>query len=186
MLEVDRSRLRFDGGVLGTDRNGQNGAFFEPGGSIDVDDTNDALEALGLWDIWAKLEPTLFVEPWWCDDFCVAQHCVAAHRLGLSLSACEEEEPPARPPKPTDTAPPPPENSSPWHCNDGEDNDMDGWVDCDDPDCESSEFCTEWVEDGDCSDGIDNDGDGLVDCDDSDCVEADDCEIPSNEDPECR
>lgn len=104
--------------------------------------------------------------------------------LGMSLFACEEEEAPVRPPKPPDTAQPPPESSSPWHCDDGEDNDLDGWVDCEDPDCETSEFCTEWVEDGDCGDGEDNDGDGLVDCEDSDCDEAEGCEESLNEDPD--
>jgi len=44
----------------------------------------------------------------------------------------------------------PPES---WRCTDGRDNDCDGVIDLDDPDCQSDEVC----------DGEDNDGDGLVD-----------------------
>ncbi len=69
-----------------------------------------------------------------------------------------------------------PESASPWHCGDGVDNDLDELVDCDDPDCEDSAYCTEWVEDGDCSDGEDNDSDGLVDCEDADCADSEACE----------
>jgi hypothetical protein len=62
-------------------------------------------------------------------------------------------------------------------CDDGYDNDFDGLVDCDDPDCEGSAECVEYVppEDGVgvgyeiCDNYIDDDNDGLVDCDDPDC-----------------
>ena len=47
-------------------------------------------------------------------------------------------------------------------CGDGEDNDLDGDVDCEDSDC--AEECIEI-----CDDVEDNDLDGDVDCDDSDC-----------------
>jgi hypothetical protein len=78
-----------------------------------------------------------------------------------------------------------PESASPWQCSDGEDNDQDGLIDCEDPDCEDSEDCTEWVEDGDCSDGVDNDEDGLTDCDDEDCADAEECaQSSAAEDPE--
>jgi len=53
-------------------------------------------------------------------------------------------------------------------CDDGIDNDLDGLIDCFDPDCNGSPNCFE----GDsvtCSDGIDNDGDGATDCADPDC-----------------
>ncbi|NRA75235.1 MAG: hypothetical protein HRU16_04780, partial [Planctomycetes bacterium] len=53
-------------------------------------------------------------------------------------------------------------------CDDGIDNDLDGLIDCFDPDCNGSPNCFE----GDsvtCSDGIDNDGDGAIDCLDPDC-----------------
>lgn len=50
-------------------------------------------------------------------------------------------------------------------CTDGQDNDCDGLVDCDDSDCEAA--CFEL----DCSDGQDGDGDGDIDCDDSDCAD---------------
>jgi hypothetical protein len=51
----------------------------------------------------------------------------------------------------------------PEACGDGRDNDGDGKTDCEDADC-WGETCTEL-----CDDGNDNDGDGLVDCDDLDC-----------------
>lgn len=50
-------------------------------------------------------------------------------------------------------------------CTNGIDDDGDGLIDCDDPDCGGVGTCPEIQ----CSDGIDNDGDGLVDCLDSDC-----------------
>jgi len=56
-------------------------------------------------------------------------------------------------------------------CDDGIDNDGDGFVDCDDQDCYETATCNPTVEI--CDDGIDNDGDGFVDCDDVDCF--DDC-----------
>ncbi|RUA22564.1 MAG: hypothetical protein DSY79_03210, partial [Chloroflexi bacterium] len=52
--------------------------------------------------------------------------------------------------------------------DDGIDNDLDGLIDCLDPDCNGAPNCFE----GDsvtCSDGIDNDGDGAIDCFDPDC-----------------
>ncbi len=53
-------------------------------------------------------------------------------------------------------------------CDDGIDNDADGLIDCDDPDCFADPDCQGETED--CTDGIDNDGDGLIDCDDPDCA----------------
>ena len=58
-------------------------------------------------------------------------------------------------------------------CDDGEDNDGDGLVDCDDPDCADDPNCQ--GDDEDCNDGVDNDGDGLVDCDDPDCEDDPNC-----------
>jgi len=76
-------------------------------------------------------------------------------------------------------------------CDDGIDNDGDGYIDCDDfdcPPCDGGEVCDDGIDnDGDgyidcddfdcppcdggevCDDGIDNDGDGYIDCDDFDC-----------------
>ncbi|MFT4622488.1 MAG: hypothetical protein ACI8PZ_001144 [Myxococcota bacterium] len=48
-------------------------------------------------------------------------------------------------------------------CTDGLDNDLDGLRDCADPDCDGR--CVE-----DCTDGRDNDGDVYIDCDDADCI----------------
>jgi hypothetical protein len=58
----------------------------------------------------------------------------------------------------------------PTTCNDGVDNDADGFTDCDDFDCMNT--CDPGTgEDNDaaCSDGIDNDGNGLTDCLDFNC-----------------
>ena len=51
-------------------------------------------------------------------------------------------------------------------CADGIDNDGDGSIDCDDPNCASDEAC---LEPEICDDGVDNDGDSYIDCDDWDC-----------------
>lgn len=58
-------------------------------------------------------------------------------------------------------APPPFESN----CNNGIDDDGDGLVDCDDPDCDKSNQCTVEI----CDNGIDDDGDGWADCSDSEC-----------------
>ena len=57
-------------------------------------------------------------------------------------------------------------------CDDGEDNDGDGWVDLDDMGCEDQLDDSE-EDDGstECSDGVDNDGDTLIDAEDPDCVD---------------
>jgi uncharacterized protein (TIGR03790 family) len=61
-------------------------------------------------------------------------------------------------------------------CDDGVDNDCDGSVDCDDPDCDADQNCvnacvpTSTKENGRrCRDGLDNDCDGLRDAADPDC-----------------
>lgn len=56
-------------------------------------------------------------------------------------------------------------------CSDGVDNDGDGFTDCDDFDCEEDAACKET----DCTDNIDNDGDGFTDCDDPDCANDPNC-----------
>lgn len=57
-------------------------------------------------------------------------------------------------------------------CTDGEDNDEDGLLDCQDPDCEGIGCCSAaGPEDNDqaCSDGCDNDANGYLDCKDYGC-----------------
>ena len=49
-------------------------------------------------------------------------------------------------------------------CGNGQDDDGDGLTDCEDPDCWVNGQCPEI-----CGDGIDNDNDGYTDCEDSDC-----------------
>ena len=49
-------------------------------------------------------------------------------------------------------------------CNDGLDNDGDGFTDCGDFDCSNTT-----LKECNCSDGLDNDADGFSDCNDSDC-----------------
>lgn len=60
-------------------------------------------------------------------------------------------------------------------CANGVDDDGDGLVDCDDPDCDDYPACNPPVEEI-CDNGIDDDGDGLVDCDDPDCQDFKGCE----------
>ncbi len=54
-------------------------------------------------------------------------------------------------------------------CDNGVDDDGDGYADCADRDCQIFAHCLGMVE-LDCSDQLDNDGDGYVDCEDQDCV----------------
>ena len=64
-------------------------------------------------------------------------------------------------------------------CTNGEDDDDDGLVDCEDPDCATHDSCADNAEI--CNDGIDNDEDGLVDCLDEDCADHPDCVGPSED-----
>jgi hypothetical protein len=64
------------------------------------------------------------------------------------------------------------------HCDDGLDDDQDGQIDCEDPDCTQRKACQE----SDCDDGLDNDGDELIDCEDSSCSSSVPCtELCANE-----
>ncbi len=58
-------------------------------------------------------------------------------------------------------APPPFESN----CSNGIDDDGDGLIDCEDPDCYTSNSCTVEI----CDNGIDDDLDGWIDCSDSEC-----------------
>jgi hypothetical protein len=60
----------------------------------------------------------------------------------------------------------------PEQCNDGIDNDEDGKVDLEDPDCTSSSDDSEGT--AQCADGRDNNGDGTIDLDDPGCTDAED------------
>jgi hypothetical protein len=67
-------------------------------------------------------------------------------------------------------------------CTDGIDNDLDGYIDCEDVDCIGDEACSmvalyAVVQPEDCTDGVDNDGDGWIDCDDEDCFEDPACSV---------
>jgi hypothetical protein len=56
------------------------------------------------------------------------------------------------------------------NCSDGLDDDGDGLIDCDDPDCLSAWDCSiVGNRELDCTDGVDNDSDGVADCEDADC-----------------
>jgi hypothetical protein len=76
--------------------------------------------------------------------------------------------------------PPPAEN-----CADGVDNDEDGLIDCDDPDCLEDPECQVPPPPPppaeNCADGVDNDEDGLIDCDDPDCLEDPECQAANLE-----
>jgi hypothetical protein len=67
-------------------------------------------------------------------------------------------------------------------CDDGIDNDGDGFTDCADRDCGTEPGCKET----NCTDGTDNDGDGFADCDDWDCQGTAACPVPvENSDALC-
>ncbi|MEQ1565734.1 MAG: hypothetical protein ABMA64_08865 [Myxococcota bacterium] len=61
-------------------------------------------------------------------------------------------------------------------CTDGEDEDLDYWWDCGDPDCDLDPACFE-----DCANGSDDDGDGRVDCADGGCAADPTCAVPCPE-----
>jgi len=64
-------------------------------------------------------------------------------------------------------------------CDDGIDNDLDGLIDCADPDCTGVGLCGPEI----CDDGFDNDGDGLVDClDIADCLGTPACPFTDGDD----
>ncbi|MFC1482318.1 hypothetical protein ACFL51_00780 [Myxococcota bacterium] len=74
------------------------------------------------------------------------------------------------------------EQVTPEVCDDGVDNDADGFTDCDDYDCRYEPECMET----ECADGLDNDGDGDTDCDDQDCLGTVECPAPAeNSDALC-
>ncbi len=63
-------------------------------------------------------------------------------------------------------------------CYDDKDNDQDGLMDCDDPDCFDSINCKKYEN---CNNGIDDDGDGLIDCrEDPDCKGDIVCKMPES------
>ncbi|MDP2161083.1 MAG: hypothetical protein Q8K02_11410 [Flavobacterium sp.] len=57
-------------------------------------------------------------------------------------------------------------------CNNGIDDDGDGFIDCADFDCNESPFCAVEI----CDNGIDDDGDGFTDCEDFDCNDFPGCD----------
>ena len=59
-------------------------------------------------------------------------------------------------------------------CNNAQDDDEDGQVDCGDPDCAADPACTEV---GQCTNAMDDDADGFIDCADSDCAADPACAI---------
>ncbi|MFC1768671.1 NosD domain-containing protein [Nanoarchaeota archaeon] len=77
----------------------------------------------------------------------------------------------------------PGEGGQPGTCNDGQDNDQDGAVDCEDDECWEAPECQgpepgEGGQPGTCNDGQDNDQDGAVDCEDDECWGAPECQGP--------
>ena len=63
------------------------------------------------------------------------------------------------------------------YCTDGEDDDTDGAIDCEDQSCWASLMC---LFEHDCNNGIDDDEDGAEDCADDDCAEHPDCYVESD------
>jgi predicted CxxxxCH...CXXCH cytochrome family protein len=66
----------------------------------------------------------------------------------------------------------------PEECTDGIDNNDNGLIDCDDPDCDY-DFACAGLQPEVCGDCVDNDGDGLVDCTDPDCGDDSACTFDS-------
>ncbi len=62
------------------------------------------------------------------------------------------------------------------NCADGRDDDVDGYVDCEDDDCARSSVCLPRFE-SNCSNGADDDSDGATDCEDPDCAGIPPCNI---------
>ncbi|MEO0602499.1 MAG: hypothetical protein AAF211_13740, partial [Myxococcota bacterium] len=58
------------------------------------------------------------------------------------------------------------------NCGDNTDNDADTLIDCDDPDCATDPICVGEVV---CNDGLDDDSDLRIDCFDDDCIASPDC-----------
>jgi hypothetical protein len=54
-------------------------------------------------------------------------------------------------------------------CQDGIDNDENGFPDCEDFSCQDFDICPKENTDELCSDDVDNNGNGFTDCDDFDC-----------------
>ncbi|MEC9476537.1 MAG: hypothetical protein VX764_05805 [Planctomycetota bacterium] len=65
---------------------------------------------------------------------------------------------------------------NPENCSNGTDDDGDGQIDCEDPDCDLDPNCVTPPEN--CSNGSDDDGDGLADCNDPDCAADPNCQAP--------
>lgn len=69
-------------------------------------------------------------------------------------------------------------------CEDGQDNDGDGLVDCADSDCTPLVICAQHYTGENtsaaCQDGVDNDGDGSVDCVDMECHDFISCSSPQS------
>jgi S-layer homology domain len=64
-------------------------------------------------------------------------------------------------------------------CDDGVDNDLDGYLDCEDNDCWQTDACDVPDVESLCDDGVDNDDDGAVDCADADCAAYPVCQTAS-------
>jgi len=66
-------------------------------------------------------------------------------------------------------------DEAPEVCTGGVDEDLDGAIDCADPDCEGDAACASAER---CDNGVDDDLDGAIDCDDTDCDTAPACVEP--------
>jgi hypothetical protein len=80
--------------------------------------------------------------------------------------------------------------NNPADCSDGMDNDGNGLVDCNDPNCAILKICHDGAAAAQpvpentmqaCSDGLDNDGDSFIDCADQDCSALTVCAKPGGE-----
>jgi hypothetical protein len=92
------------------------------------------------------------------------KYLTALALLGLGFSCSTFEDPPAE--------------GSDLTCADGNDNDLDGLIDCADPSCAQSVSCQPLPER--CFGGADEDLDGFIDCEDSDCDNDASCATPED------
>ena len=75
--------------------------------------------------------------------------------------------------------------STPAECSDGDDNDGDGYRDCQDFDCQGIGVCGAENTEALCTDGMDNDDDGYQDCRDFNCGHVYVCTLPEDSPETC-
>lgn len=127
---------------------------------------------LGIYEVYLEWAPCDDGDPCTVDDTCMHGACMAGPPRD-----CDDGDPCTR-----DSCEPflgcvhrlteDCDGAQPWNCHDAVDNDGDGLVDFDDPDCADVPCCPGPEV---CDNGMDDDLDGLVDCADADCASSPAC-----------